>query len=99
MVFTGQQENVLPYLCAMDVFLLTSLREQMPMTILEAMAVGVPVIATRVGEIPHMIDDGVNGFVHRLNDPVEIFVQSLLSLLSPPYRDAHRGSSASEDCG
>ena len=98
-VFTGQQENVLPYLRAMDVFLLTSLREQMPMTILEAMAVGVPVIATRVGEIPHMIDDGVNGFVHCLDDPVEVFVQSLLSLLSPPYRTAHGGSSASEDYG
>ena len=85
-VFTGQQEHVLPYLRAMDVFLLTSLREQMPMTILEAMAVGVPVIATSVGEIPHMIDDGVNGFVHRLDDPVEVFVQSLLALLSPPCR-------------
>jgi sugar transferase (PEP-CTERM/EpsH1 system associated) len=85
-VFTGQQEHVLPYLRAMDVFLLTSLREQMPMTILEAMAVGVPVIATRVGEIPHMIDDRVNGFVHCLDDPVEGFVQSLLALLSPAYR-------------
>ena len=85
-VFTGQQEHVLPYLRAMDVFLLTSVREQMPMTILEAMAVGVPVIATRVGEIPHMIDDGINGFVHCLDDPVEVFVQPLLALLSPAYR-------------
>jgi len=85
-VFTGQQEHVLPYLRAMDVFLLTSLREQMPMTILEAMAVGVPVIATRVGEIPHMIDDRINGFVHCLDESVEVFVQSLLSLLSPQYR-------------
>ena len=85
-VFTGQQEHVLPYLRAMDVFLLTSVREQMPMTILEAMAVGVPVIATRVGEIPHIIDDGVNGFVHRLDDPVAVFVQPLLALLSTPYR-------------
>jgi len=85
-VFTGQQEHVLPYLRAMDVFLLTSLREQMPMTILEAMAVGVPVIATRVGEIPHMIDDRVNGFVRCLDDPVEVFVQPLLAFLSPAYR-------------
>jgi glycosyltransferase involved in cell wall biosynthesis len=85
-VFTGQQENVLPYLRAMDVFLLTSLREQMPMTILEAMAVGLPVMATSVGEISHMIDDGINGFVRRLDDPVEVFVQPLLALLSLPDR-------------
>jgi sugar transferase (PEP-CTERM/EpsH1 system associated) len=85
-VFAGQQENVLPFLRAMDVFLLTSLREQMPMTILEAMAVRVPVIATHVGEIPHMIDDGVNGFVHHRDDPIEVFVQSLSLLLSPIYR-------------
>ena len=85
-VFTGQQDNVLPFLRAMDVFLLPSLREQMPMTILEAMAVGVPVIATNVGEIPHMIDDGVNGVVHRRDAPVEVFVQSLSLLLSPTYR-------------
>src|SRR6266511_4141808 len=43
-VFTGQQDSVLPYLRAMDVFLLTSLREQMPMTVLEAMVVGVLVV-------------------------------------------------------
>jgi len=50
------------------------------------MAVGVPVIATRVGEIPHMIDDRVNGFVHHRDAPVEVFVRPLLALLSPPYR-------------
>ena len=38
--FVGQQTQVLPYLRAMDVFLLTSLREQMPLTVLEAMGVG-----------------------------------------------------------
>jgi glycosyltransferase involved in cell wall biosynthesis len=85
-VFTGQKENVLPYLRAMDVFLLTSVREQMPMTILEAMAVGVPVVATRVGEVPHIVDDEINGFVRCLDDPVEVFVQSLVSLLSPTHR-------------
>jgi glycosyltransferase involved in cell wall biosynthesis len=85
-VFTGQQDHVLPYLRAMDVFLLTSLREQMPMTILEAMAVGVPVVATRVGEVPHIVDDGINGFVRRLDDPVEAFVQPFVSLLSPARR-------------
>ena len=43
-VFAGPQVDVLPYLRAMDTFLLTSFREQMPLTLLEAMAVGIPAI-------------------------------------------------------
>jgi glycosyltransferase involved in cell wall biosynthesis len=85
-VFAGQQENVLPYLRAMDMFLLTSFREQMPLTVLEAMAVKVPIVSTRVGEIPHVIDDGVNGFIHEMDAPIETFVQSLFVLLSPTRR-------------
>jgi glycosyltransferase involved in cell wall biosynthesis len=65
----------------MDVFLLTSMREQMPLTVLEAMAVGVPVIATRVGEVPYIIDDGIDGFIRDLTAPVELFVEPLRSLL------------------
>jgi len=79
--FVGQQTQVLPYLRAMDVFLLTSLREQMPLTVLEAMGVGVPVIATRVGEIPYVIDDGIDGFIRDLNASIDTFVQPLRSLL------------------
>jgi glycosyltransferase involved in cell wall biosynthesis len=85
-VFTGQQVSVLPYLRAMDIFLLTSLREQMPMTILEAMATGIPVIATNVGEIPHIVDDGVNGFIRDVNAPAEAFAQLLFALLSSDRR-------------
>ena len=85
-VFTGQQQQVLPYLRAMDVFVLTSLREQMPLTILEAMAVGMPVVATRVGEIPYMIEDGKDGFLLDLKAPVEEFVQPLRTLLCPSQR-------------
>jgi L-malate glycosyltransferase len=70
----------------MDVFLLTSLREQMPMTVLEAMAMAIPVVATNVGEIPHIIDDGINGFVLDVDASIETFVQSLLTLLSPARR-------------
>jgi glycosyltransferase involved in cell wall biosynthesis len=87
-VFTGQQEQVLPYLRAMDVFLLTSLREQMPLTVLEAMAVGIPVMATRVGEIPYIIDDGTDGFIRDLNAPVDAFVEPLCSLLDSSQRKA-----------
>jgi glycosyltransferase involved in cell wall biosynthesis len=79
--FVGQQEEVRPYLRAMDVFLLTSLREQMPLTVLEAMGVGMPVIATRVGELPYVIDDGTDGFIRDVAAPVEQYLQPLRSLL------------------
>jgi sugar transferase (PEP-CTERM/EpsH1 system associated) len=84
--FVGEQTQVLAYLRAMDVFLLTSLREQMPLTVLEAMAVGVPVIATRVGELPYMVNDGTDGFIRDLTAPVEQFVQPLHSLLCSARR-------------
>jgi len=83
----GEQTQVLPYLRAMDVFLLTSLREQMPLTVLEAMAVGVPVIATRVGELPYIIDNGSDGFIRDLNASIETFVQPLHSLLCSSERE------------
>ena len=85
-LFGGEQTEVLPYLRAMDVFLLTSLREQMPLTVLEAMAVGMPVIASRVGELPYIIDDGADGFIRDANAPSEAFVKALGMLLCPSSR-------------
>jgi len=82
-VFTGQQQDTLPYLRAIDVFLLTSLREQMPMTVLEAMSVGVPVVATKVGEMPYILDDGVNGFIYSCETAPQAFAPSFSVLLSP----------------
>jgi sugar transferase (PEP-CTERM/EpsH1 system associated) len=85
-VFVGVQADVRSYLRAMDVFLLTSLREQMPMTLLEAMAVGLPIVATKVGEVPHIVENGVHGFVHEAGAPTTAFVKSLLSLTSRAAR-------------
>lgn len=45
------------------IFLLPSYHEGMPVAILEAMAAGLPVISTRVGGIPEIVEDGVNGFL------------------------------------
>lgn len=78
--FIGQTDEVVPYLRALDAFLLTSHREQMPMTILEAMAVGVPVMAPHVGEIPRVIDDGHDGMLMRLQAPPEAWAERLLAL-------------------
>jgi polysaccharide biosynthesis protein PelF len=53
--FTGRQ-NVLEYYSFLDVMLLTSVREAQPLVILEAYAAGVPVVSTKVGNVPEMLD-------------------------------------------
>jgi glycosyltransferase involved in cell wall biosynthesis len=80
LVMAGQKLEVLPYLRAGDVFLLTSLTEQMPLTVMEAMSVGLPVIASDVGEIRHIIDDGKDGFLRNISDGREGFATALLRL-------------------
>lgn len=60
-VFAGFQADTENWLSAFDSFVLPSLTEGTPMALLEAMAVGVPVIATSVGGVPKVIQDGVNG--------------------------------------
>jgi glycosyltransferase involved in cell wall biosynthesis len=76
----GKRDDVLPYLRTLDAFLLTSHREQMPMTILEAMSVGIPVVASKVGDIPHMIDDGIDGFLVSPDMAPEIWSRILISI-------------------
>ena len=57
---------------AADVFILPSHSEDMPLSILEAMALGKPVIVTRVGSIPEIIDDGINGFIVPPRNPAAL---------------------------
>jgi glycosyltransferase involved in cell wall biosynthesis len=53
-----------------DIFILPSYGEGLPITILEAMAAGLPIIATSVGAIPEIIEDGKNGFLTEAGDYV-----------------------------
>lgn len=62
-IFAGLRTDMPHLYSAMDVFILPSLTEGVPLTILEAMAAGVPVIATRVGGIPQMIEEGETGLL------------------------------------
>jgi glycosyltransferase involved in cell wall biosynthesis len=64
----GWQSDVRAYFEAMDVFALSSFREGLPNVLLEAMALEVPAVATRIAGIPRLIDDGTNGRLVEPND-------------------------------
>ncbi|MGH7559291.1 MAG: glycosyltransferase [Gemmatimonadota bacterium] len=61
--FPGLQEDVRPYLAAMDLFMVSSVFEGLPVALLEAMAMRCRVVATAVGGVPEVIRDGENGFL------------------------------------
>jgi L-malate glycosyltransferase len=81
----GAQEEVVPLLSVSDVFLLPSAQESFGLAALEAMACEVPVVASRVGGIPEVIEHGLTGFLHP-PDAIEEMAQSAIDLLRDPAR-------------
>jgi N-acetyl-alpha-D-glucosaminyl L-malate synthase BshA len=67
-VFVGKQPRIVDYLCAADVLLLPSEQESFGLAALEAMACEVPVVASRVGGVPEVVDDGETGFLSAVGD-------------------------------
>lgn len=61
--FAGLQANVFPYLAKADIFTLPSKCEGMPLTIIEAMGTGLPIVATKVGGTAALVDNGVEGIL------------------------------------
>ena len=64
----GEAQDVVGLLSVSDLFLLPSLQESFGLSALEAMACGVPVVASNVGGLPEVITDGVTGFLHPPDD-------------------------------
>lgn len=77
--FLGLKSNVYPYLNEADIFVLPSLWEGMPITLIEAMITGLPIVATNVGGIPDMIEDKTTGFI--VNGENEQIADVLLKLI------------------
>jgi len=70
--WVGLQQDVRPYLAAMDVYLMSSMFEGLPIALLEAMSMQCAVVATAVGGIPEVVRDGENGFLVAPGQPDEL---------------------------
>lgn len=79
-IFTGYRTDVNNIYPAINILAITSSTEGLPNVLLEAFAFNVPVIATNVGAIPEVIEDGVNGFIVQINNQ-ETFIERLTFLL------------------
>jgi glycosyltransferase involved in cell wall biosynthesis len=83
--FPGLQEDVRPYLAAMDVYLMTSIFEGLPVALLEAMAMGRAVVVTPVGGIPEVVRAGENGLIAEVGAPGAV-ASAVIELLDDPPR-------------
>ncbi|HEY2827860.1 MAG TPA: glycosyltransferase, partial [Pirellulales bacterium] len=81
--FLGQRPDVVQLLNLFDVFVLTSHNEANPVSILEALATGKPVVATRVGSVPETVLEGVTGYLVNPGDEAEMARQVTALLLDP----------------
>lgn len=79
----GFQEDMMAHIAAMDVFVLPSVMEGFGIVLLEAMAMGRPIVATAVGGIPEVIEDHVTGVLVPPRDP-KALAQKILYLLENP---------------
>ena len=94
-LFVGSRGDVPRLLAAIDVFALTSHIEANPLSILEAMSVGRPVVATNVGSIHEAVKDGETGFLVTPGD-ADQFADRVLRLLSAPLASHAMGLTARE---
>jgi len=84
-VFTGYRQDVSSIVSAADVFVLPSLAEPFGLVLVEAMALGKPVIATRVGGPLEIVEDGVTGLLVPPADPAAM-AEAIRALLADPER-------------
>lgn len=91
--FLGPRRDALAFIAAADVYVNPSEVEGLPVTILEAMALGRPVVATAVGGVPELVEDRENGMVVPPGSP-DALAEVIHELLESPGMQAHLGRAA-----
>lgn len=91
--FLGFKENVSPFLTENDIYILTSHYEGLPISIIEAMSYGLPIIASDVGGNDEMIKNGENGY---LVDNVNDLTEAILKFINDPNKVKFMGEKSKE---
>jgi glycosyltransferase involved in cell wall biosynthesis len=94
-LFVGYQRDVAPYYAFFDAFLLPSANEGTPVVAIEALASERPVVATRVGGVPDVVDDGEDGFLVEVGD-IPALADRLEQLARDPELRARMGKAGRE---
>lgn len=85
-VFTGFRADIPAVLRSLDVFTLSSHLEGLGSSVMDAMLLGLPVVATRAGGIPELVDDGVTGFTVPVRDHRALAEALCTAILDPDLR-------------
>lgn len=93
--FLGRRTDVPDLLRALDVAVLSSDYEGLPLSVIEYMAAGLPVVATRVGGVPELVEHGANGLLVERRDPAAL-ARAVAELLADPKRRARMGAAGRE---
>ncbi|HUO52166.1 MAG TPA: N-acetyl-alpha-D-glucosaminyl L-malate synthase BshA, partial [Gemmatimonadaceae bacterium] len=94
--FPGKLDAVAPILASADLFLLPSASESFGLSALEALACGVPVVASAVGGLPEVVRDGETGFLRPVGD-VDAMAEAAIGVLRDPQRWRRMSAAAAAD--
>jgi len=94
-IFLGERRDIPDLLNAMDIFVLSSVYEGMPLSIAEAMHMGIPVISTDAGGVSEIISNGVNGILVSPGDP-DSLSDAIADLLNNPEKSRLLAKSAKD---
>jgi glycosyltransferase involved in cell wall biosynthesis len=91
----GQRHDVLRLMAAADIYVLASHQEGMPVTLMEATSMGLPIVATSVGGVPQVVTDGIEGLIVPPGDPEQL-ADALQRVAADPVLRDRLGRAARE---